>query len=902
MPAGERERETTLELLSKTLDLLDLRSPHSEAFDASVEKARNFLEETFYAKRAQMPPEAIAECVGHTHIDIAWLWDMDQTRHKAARSFSTVLRLMEEYPEYKFMSSQAILYQMVKEDEPALYARIQQAVREGRWEVEGGMWVEADCNLAGGEALARQLLYGQAFFQREFGVRCRILWLPDVFGYSAALPQLLKQAGIDFFMTTKLSWSEFNKTPYDTFLWQGIDGSEVLTHFSPSRDYVPQGQSLSAQDLSFFTTYNAMLAPGQIKGGWQRFQQKELDDHFLVTFGYGDGGGGPTDWMMENARRMHSPLPGCPSVRMGHARDFFEALHQRVTGDPRLPCWSGELYLEYHRGTYTAMGRNKRSNRKMELLLREVELWRSVAQRQEGLPYPKERLEALWLDVLTMQFHDILPGSSIQKVYEDSASLYATDEKVLEGLLTEGITALSQRVAGDVLAFNALSHIRDDMLWFDAPETVTALRDAHGRLYPVQHVQSRACAFVQGLLPMGITAFWFDGLPAEAPRVAITPEGFRTPHFEGIFDEGMRIKSLIDKRADRQVARQGEVLNRLVCYENKPHNFDAWDINIYYKRRCWEIGCPTAVEVLAEGPVLGRLRVTYSYMNSTIQQIITVYHDLPRIDFDTQVDWKEKQYLLKAHFPVDVFYKEATYDIQFGNLTRPTHQNTSWDKARFEVCAHRWMDVSEQGYGVSLLNDCKYGYAVDERGMSITLLKSSIDPNPAADQETHHFTYALWPHQEGWREGQTNQSAAALNNPVRTALGMGEGAPEKPFASVDAPNVIIETVKEAEDGRGTILRLYECHGRRTQARVRLGAVPSRAALCNLLEEAVEQVPFQGRQISLLLHPYQILTLRIEPDALHTNLEEPNKSYFEPSRNKERRQCEKQSAHPWKVGR
>ncbi len=859
---GVRERETTLETLSRALDLLDLRDPHSLEFDASVTAARMYLKKEYYDKRAALPPVAYADCVGHTHIDVAWLWDLYQTRHKAVRSFATVLKLMEEYPEYKFMSSQAALYNMVLEDEPELFVRIQQAVKDGRWEPEGGMWVEADCNLASGESLVRQFLYGQSFFERHFGKRSRVLWLPDVFGYSAALPQIMRLAGIDYFMTTKLSWSEFNQSPYDTFTWKGIDGSEVLTHFSPSRDYAEEDKA-GHDGLPYFTTYNAMLNPQQVSGGWQRFQQKGIDDQFLVSYGFGDGGGGPTDWMLENGRRMQVPMPATPATRPGHARPFFEALEARVTDDPRLPKWSGELYLEYHRGTYTAMARNKRDNRKIELMLRDVELLSAMATRLRGAMYPQAELNAIWEDVLTLQFHDILPGSSIKKVYDDSEEMYRRRFVELEALKNAAMDSLAATTGGDVLAVNTLSHGRDDIVWFTAPADVTALRDAAGNRFPVQHVEGRACAFVRGMAPMTATPLWFDRAEIDAESVHADMTGFDTPYFAGKFDDAMRIVSLIGKADGRQVARPGEALNRIVCYENKPHNYDAWDMNIYYDRRHWEVDDVQHVEVISRGPVLALLRVTYRYMRSTITQDLYFYHDIGRIDFATTADWQEKQYLLKAHFPVDVFYNEATFDIQYGNLRRATHKNTTWDIARFEVCAHKWADVSEDGFGVSLLNDCKYGHSVDENSMALTLLKSSTSPNPDADQEVHRFTYSLMPHQGGWREAGTADMGYRLNVPVLAVSAQGGGEAPAPFAAVDAPNVVIESVKQAQDGHGIIVRLYECYGRRTKTALKLGFDFEHASVCDLLEDRLERANRAGNELEVSLRPYEIKSFRVE---------------------------------------
>ena len=860
-PEGSRDRERTLETLSDALNLLDLREPQSDAFNASVRAARAFLQTEYYDKRRDLDAEAVADCIGHTHIDCAWLWDLYQSRHKAVRSFATMLKLMERYPDFRFMSSQPLLYKFVKEDQPELYERIREAVRRGQWQPEGGMWVEADCNLSSGESLVRQFLHGQEFFRREFGQRTRVLWLPDVFGYSAALPQIMKGAGIDYFMTSKLSWSEFNLSPYDTFLWKGIDGTEVLTHFTPSRN--ASGGSGSHADLAWFTTYNAMLSPTQLQGGWQRFQQKALDDHFIVSYGFGDGGGGSTDWMIENARRMAVPLPGTPVVRQCMPRQFFEELEERVKDNPRLPKWSGELYLEYHRGTYTAMARNKRFNRKMELMLRDAEFLSAWAGALCGTPYPAAQLHDLWETVLTLQFHDILPGSSIKKVYDDALEMYTDAAAKAEAIRGGAMAAVAGLLKGDVIAFNTLSEVRDDLLWFDAPADVTALIDEAGNVAPVQFVDGRACAFVRGVPSLGAKAFRFmKGEPAAA-TVRADAKGFDTPFYTGAFDEAMRITSMVDRRAGRELCRPGEALNDIVCYENRPHNYDAWDINIYYDQKHWPVDGVTGVEVVSEGPVLARLRVRYAYGRSAIAQEITFYNDIPRVDFDTTVDWQEDHGMLKARFPVDVFYNDATFDIQYGNVRRATHRNTSWDVARFEVCAHKWADVSEAGYGFSLMNDCKYGYSVDERAVALTLLKSSTYPNPEADRETHRFTYAMLPHAGDWRAAGTPSAAYRLNVPMLAARGTGEGRALPGYAAVDAPNVIVEVVKRQLDGEDAILRLYECHGARTDVTLTLGRAPESVTVVNLLEDDLRPADLQGSQVRFTLKPYEIITLRVK---------------------------------------
>ena len=858
LPTDSRPRLLTLCAISDALNLLDLRDKYSDAFFASVDEARAYLKREFYEGLCGKEPEIVAACVGHTHIDVAWLWDLEQTRHKAVRSFATVLELMDRYPEYVFMSSQPVLYKFVKEDATELYARIKQKIAEGRWECEGGMWLEADCNLAGGEALVRQLLHGQEIFRNEFGVDNRILWLPDVFGYSAALPQLLKKSGIDYFMTTKLSWSEYNKTPYDTFKWKGLDGSEVLTHFIPTRDM----EGDKNHDLTHYTTYNGDISPMQIGGGWKRFQQKGLDNQFLVSYGFGDGGGGPTEKMLEYQRRMAYQLPGMPRTRPETARQFFTELEARVGDDKRLPKWSGELYLEYHRGTYTSIAKNKRNNRKIEIELRETELWCTLAARL-GLSYPEAELHDIWEKALTLQFHDILPGSSIKKVYDDSDEIYADCFARLKPLKAEAMRAIAQSASGDVVVFNSLSRKRDDILWFDAPEGVTALRDAAGSEYPVQRTPRGCCAYVRDVPAMCVKSFSFVKGTAAADSLAVTAEGFETPFFKGTFDAAARITSLVDLRNGREVAKAP--LNRIVCYENKPHNYDAWDINIYYTEHSWDVDDLRSLEVISNGPVLAILRAQYAYQHSTITQDIMLYHDLARIDFDTRVMWQEKQYMLKAHFPVDVFYNSATYDVQYGNVTRATHKNTSWDVARFEVCHHKWLDVSEARYGVSLMNDCKYGCSVDENSVALTLLKSATYPNPEADQCEHVFTYSLMPHEGDWREADTPWAAYSLNMPLTCcpAGGAGGGTVAPDMYSVDAPGVMIEAVKQQLSGENEIVRLYEYDGARTTAKLRLGGEYSAAYLTNLMEQVERELPIVDGEIELQFKPYEILTVMLE---------------------------------------
>ena len=857
LPAGEREREVTLEIISSAIDLLDLRVPHSEAFDAGIAAARRYLKDHYYSVREALPPIATADCVGHTHIDIAWLWDLEQTRHKALRSFSAVCDLMDRYPDYRFMSSQPILYEFVKQDEPELYARIRQRVAEGRWEVEGGMWVEADCNISSGESLARQLLYGQRFFAEEFGKRCRVLWLPDVFGYSAALPQLMKLSGIDYFMTTKISWNEYNQMPYDTFLWKGIDGTCVLTHFPPARDYysgnIGEGYH---RHSDHYTTYTSVMNPSEIAGGWKRFQQKGLDDHFLVLYGYGDGGGGPTDAMLERSRRMRVPMPLTPVVKQEFARPFFEKLEKRVADHPELPVWSGELYLEFHRGTYTSQARNKRSNRKAELTLREAEL--RCAQTGADC---RQTLDEVWHDVLTLQFHDILPGSSIRKVYEDSDRMYGKCFELLNGVLERTEKTLLEEAPDTLCVFNDLDFERDDLVFFRSDRPVGSLIDEQGRICPVEKLGDSRVAYLHGLAPFAAGNFRLSEESCEAGKLHVDRYGFDTPFYRGRFDASMRIVSLFDKRSGRELCREGQRLNRIVCYECKPHNYDAWDINIYCKRRHWEIDRVTEVEPLGSGTVFAGLRVTWSYMSSVITQEILFYADSPRIDFRTHADWREQTYVVKAHFPLDIFHNSIQCDIQYGNVSRPTCTNTSWDAARFEICAHKWVDLSEPDYGVALLNDCKYGHGASDEEISLTLIKTSHYPDEAADIGEHSFSYALFPHLGGWREGNVISEAYKFNIPAKSVCG-AKGKNTQPFLRLEGKGAVVETVKPAEDGNGIVVRLYECFGGRRTVKIIPGFAFELVDVVNILEEPSESIPVSDGAAELTLRPYQILSIKI----------------------------------------
>ncbi|MDY5642985.1 MAG: alpha-mannosidase [Candidatus Faecousia sp.] len=837
MEAGCSDYWTIMRHLEVAVGMLDLRKPGSEAFRASAQAAREYLKEEFYGKvcGGHAP---VVHTVGHTHIDVAWLWTLAQTEEKAQRSFSTVLRLMEQYPEFIFMSSQPQLYEYIKKNAPDLYRQIQERVRQGRWEVEGAMWLEADCNLTSGESLVRQVLHGKRFMQQEFGVDSHILWLPDVFGYSAALPQILRKAGVDRFFTTKIGWNETNKMPFDAFMWEGIDGTEIFTHFGTARNLPKPGEN----DTN--TTYVCTTEPTMVKGTWERFQQKEYSDKTLITFGFGDGGGGPTRHMLEVLRRTSQGLPGLPRTKMSTAGAFMDGLYDdmaaRAAVSGRMPKWVGELYLEFHRGTYTSIARNKRNNRKSELLLQKAETLSVISNALVGTEYPKQALYDNWQTVLLNQFHDIIPGSSIREVYEDSDRQYAGVLESTGAIADNALSALASQVSGEgLLVYNPLGFARS------------------------------------GLVTWENEGYWAEDVPAmgwkvieKVPNLSHVRADSR--HLENDclrleLDETGAICSLFDKRANRELCKEGSRINELRVYEDFPRDYDAWELSRYYKDKMWVADEVLSAQVVDEGGRKG-IRLTKPYGDSTIIQTIYLTDGSARIDFETRVDWHQRHQLLKAVFPLDLHANQATYEIQFGHVSRPTHSNTSWDAAKFEVCAQKWADIGENGYGVSLINDCKYGHSAEGSTLTLSLLKSATYPNPEADQGEHVFTYALYPHVGDFREAGTIREAYALNQPMTAVPCDGTGALPDSFSlvSCDQPGVIVETVKQAEDGGDIIVRLYDAFDRRSKATLTIGIPFSKVELCDLMENPMDSscLEVQGQNVTLPVKNFEIVTLRI----------------------------------------
>lgn len=832
---------------------IDWAYPGSEEFYESVHQADELLNEKIDAMDKNTPVHI--RCVGHTHIDMAWLWRLKHTREKGSRSFSTVLRLMEQYPEYIFLQTQPQIYEYMKEEFPELYAKIKERVAEGRWEADGAMWVEADCNLTSGESLTRQILLGSKFIKDEFGKDVEYLWLPDVFGYSWALPQILKKAGINMFMTTKISWNQYNRMPHDTFKWKGIDGSEVLTHFITT----PEPWN---EPGSWFYTYNGKLIPKTVKGTWDAYSEKQVNKELLIAYGFGDGGGGVNRDMLENRRRMDK-IPGLPNLKTSTAAEYFRDLQETIRNtDQYVHTWDGELYLEYHRGTYTSQAHNKRMNRKMELLYRKAE-WMTVmdalVQGAVGMAR-QEELTKGWKHILTDQFHDIIPGSSIHEVYEDSRKDYEYIESVARKVEDGFYQNTMEKKADTFTVYNASGWNLDEVVAVENSRD-GIYRDGRNQVLESQRAGDITYVAVKDVPAMGHMELTFEEAKREetAAVFTVSDRNIETPFYSIIINGHGQIERLYDKTFRREVLPKGERANVLQMFEDKPLDNDAWDIDIFYQQKIREITELKSFAVTECGPLQMTVHMEWEYMKSTICQDMVLYSGSRRIDFKTRVDYHEKRQLLKAAFPVDIRSTYGTYDVQYGNVRRPNHWNTSWDQARFETVAHRWADLSERGYGVSILNDCKYGHDIKDNVIRITLIKAAIHPDYLQDQGEHVFTYALLPHGGDFVEGNVVREAFALNQPMDVVAGSSV-LPYESFFTLDNEQVEVDAVKKSEDGKYIVIRFHEFAGARQQVTLKPGFAYKNWMECDLRERPLEEAHKDA--IVMTVNPFEIKTILV----------------------------------------
>ena len=769
--------------------------------------------------------------VGHAHIDTAWLWPLAETRRKSARSFASATRYMDEYPEYRYACSQAQQFDWMKEQYPTVYAAMLEKARAGQFIPTGGTWVEPDCNIPSGESLVRQFLYGQRFFEAEFGARCTEFWNPDVFGYSGALPQIMKLSGIRYFLTQKLSWNQLNKPASHTFLWEGIDGSRILTHFPPA------------------DTYNSVANVKEVLYNVSNFKDHERANESYLLFGFGDGGGGPTPAMLEQLRRMQD-VDGLPRTQIRAPRDFFA----RCEADLKDPLvMSGELYFELHRGTYTSQARNKKYNRQSELLLRDAELLALLAHLTQARAYPAAQIEQLWKTTLTNQFHDIIPGSSIGEVYQDSNRDY---EQVLAEAANLGAAALDALLptgasTQNVAVFNTLGFARSEIV--QLPEGLPGLqRDGAG------HALGLVTAPALG------SAIQTPAGAGESVSASLEGGGFRLENsrVRALIDQHGCVTSLFDKSAGRECIEPGQSGNRFVLYEDIPNAWDAWDVDAFHLEKELPLAGALSGQVLEVGPLRAAIVFEYALSaHSRMRQIVSLDAISARLDFDCDVDWHEKQKFLKVEFALALRSPFATYEIQYGHVQRPTHFNTTYDLARFEVPAQRWADLSEPDFGVALLNDCKYGYAAHGNIMRLSLLRAPIYPDPQADQGRHTFRYALLPHAGNPQNAGVSEQALRFNVPL-LIRATDEPTGQRSFFSISSPAVMIDAIKRAEDGEAIIVRMYESRGTHVSARLESSLAIVSAALVNLLEDELAALAWQAGGVALDFKPFEIVTLKL----------------------------------------
>ena len=766
--------------------------------------------------------------VGHAHIDTGWLWPVRETVRKCARTFATQLDLIEKYPDYIFGASQPQHYQFMKDNYPEIYSRIKEAVKIGQWELQGGMWVEADCNLISGESMIRQILHGKNFFKEEFGIEVNNLWLPDVFGYSAALPQILKKSGINYFLTQKLSWSQFNEFPHHTFNWRGIDGTEILTHFPPENTYN------SELDSEF-------LVPAQT-----HFKEKDFIDEFISLFGVGDGGGGPKPENIELGRRM-ADLENSPRVSFGTAINFFD----RLTNHGKdVDTWVGELYLELHRGTLTTQALVKKQNRKLEWKLRAVEMLWSCLPLEN---YPFEELDGLWKKLLINQFHDIIPGSSINLVYQNTHKEYDEIQRDCNSLIVLAGQSLFEQNPDSFVLANTLSYPWKGMISIPESFDGFSMLNEKGDKVSTQKTKDASVAFVE-LEPLSFSTFNKGEALSQELELGhgLTLENDLIRYD---FDKKGQVISAFDKESKKEVFEStGNILS---LYEDRPNDWDAWDVDFYYRNALVEVAEATDTMPGSNGKVVQELDLKFSIGDSSIIQKVKLFPHSKRLDFDTKVNWKEKHKMLRVHFPVNVKVDQATFDIQYGHVKRNTHENTSWDKAKFEVVGHKYADLSDHDYGVALMNDCKYGYFVKDNILDLNLLRSSNNPDPDADQGKHQFTYSIFPHEHDLIRSNVISEATCLNQIpiVFNGVKSNNSLPVR----LNGNGLELTVLKKGETEDYLIIRIVETSGRNSTGSLKLNGTLTE---CDLMEwnDMGSQTNVEG-SMPLSFSPFEIKTFK-----------------------------------------
>jgi alpha-mannosidase len=816
---------------------------------------------------------------GNSHIDLAWLWRWLETIEVGRATFETILQNMDEYPEIIYIQSQAQLYQWIEEKYPELFEKIRQKVREGRWEIVGGMWVEPDCNLIDGESFVRQILYGKRYFQEKFGVEVTIGWNPDSFGYNWNMPQFLVKSGFKAFVTQKIFWNDTTSFPYFLFWWEAPDGSRILTYFPP-------------------TGYVGTLRAERMIEGLKNFERNTGLQKTYILYGLGDHGGGPNREMLDRAR-AHQKQALFPHLIHKPFHEFIQKIKKKAA--ETIPLWKDELYLEYHRGTYTTQARIKKWNRQSEARLTEAEKIASLCFLW-GERYPQKPLTRAWKNVLLNQFHDILPGSSIHPVYRDAEEFYRRAAAITRRVTNHGLLSLAKKIKTappvnhlPLLVFNSLSWNRDGLVKVILPARLAArenlvVENHRGEIVPSQIITTRSgkllCFLAKDVPAVGYKLYQVRQAPSLSYKTTLQVEKFTLENkfFKLVLHpETGNIISIFDKQAKREVVSQHQQANQLQLFEDIPSNWDAW--NIGYTGRQWTLDKYDRIEIGQQGPVFASIKIHKSFLglakarrepttdfpSSFFTQEIILYNDLPRIDIKMTADWWEEHTLLKVAFPVEVESKQATYEIPYAFIQRPTTRNTPWEKARFEVSAIRWADLSDDDYGVSLLNNCKYGHDIKNNVIRLTLLRSPVWPDPLADRGKHEFSYALYPHQGDWRQADTVLRAYEFNVPLKAILlekkPSAENSPsllppELSFFKVSPSNIILAAIKKAEDRDTLIFRFYEAEGLSTEATVEFYKKPHVIYETDLMENRQKKLSYQGQRLVLSFRKNEIKTIEI----------------------------------------
>jgi alpha-mannosidase len=799
---------------------------------ASFRKARERLKPLLQCVNGSTTPAMFA--FGHAHLDVAWLWPLAETERKAARTLSTQLSLAERYPGYKFLHSQPHLFRFVKDHYPELYARVKDAVRKGSVVAEGGMWVEADTNVTGGESLIRQFIHGKRFFKEEFGVESVLMWLPDVFGYSGNMPQIMKGCGIKYFSTAKIFWNYNGGEifPHNTFFWEGIDGSRVLVHLH--------------------NNYNSQISPSHVVQRWKERVQKDGISTRLLPFGWGDGGGGPTREHLEFIAREGN-LEGMPKVKMASPVDYFTDLEKR--GFPDLN-YVGELYFQAHRGTYTSQAKTKKGNRKSEIALREAEFLGVAARALRGFSFSAKDLDVAWKAVLLNQFHDILPGSSIGRVYKEAEAAYAKVLQTASGFSRRAAAKLAEKDASCLTVTNSLSWPRKALV--ELPGGFRGAKLPSGEKLSVQKDKGRVLAEVT-VPSCGWVTVEKSAAMKTANNLKVSSRSLENNLVKAAFNDKGELESLYDKESKREIL--AGPCNSFRMYKDVPGLWDAWDIDSSYVLCPVDLPAKASIEVISKGPLAATLKISRKLNRSLMMQEVSLARNSRRLDFRTTVDWKERHKMLKVNFPVAVHSSDALHEIQMGHVRRPTHQSRQYDQDRFEVCQHKWTALCEENKGCAVLNDCKYGVNVDGRSINVTLLKSALAPDMTADLGRQEFTYALYSWNGPFSTSRLFEESYELNLP---ALSFPGNAGSASLFSVDEQAVKIETVKPAEDNlRDIVVRLYESTGASVKCELATTLPVKAVEETDMLERRKSDVRMAGSVMKMEFGPFEIKTLRMK---------------------------------------